>query len=405
MATTVITNYQAIASTIAAMGGTSGLQFRATATHLQWKTADTEWADLVSLAEIGGTDFSLIEWGVSATHLQWRFDGVNWVDVIALSALGVTDGITSLTPEAGKIPLAGEDGKIAPEWVRDVVTATTSPGGGIGIPVGGTGLMLPATLRQQPNQSWPAARPAYDGPITLIGWSDPPAWPGGEYDQYISIPRIYVPVIEDFSTAQVGGAGEWVPRWAGLHAQPTIVADARAGAGRALRLYQGTAGSAYTNWSRSLDELDQSMRVRTIGPSSSVKNANGITLHLRNTTGLATGNRAGYGFQLRSESTRKLRIAKWVAGAYTQLATADIPGDVIKGADVKVWMEFSAVGTTLTGRLWFDGQDRAEAIVLTATDSDIASGYAGLGSNSNDYTMIVDYVSLSYDGNPAPGPQ
>ena len=130
MATTVITNYQAIASTIATMGGTSGLQFRATATHLQWKTADTEWADLVSLAEIGGTDFSLIEWGVSATHLQWRFDGVNWVDVIALSALGVTDDITSLTPEAGKIPLAGEDGKIASEWVRDVVTATTSPGGG-----------------------------------------------------------------------------------------------------------------------------------------------------------------------------------------------------------------------------------------------------------------------------------
>ena len=68
-------------------------------------------------------------------------------------------------------------------------------------------------------------------------------------------------------------------------------------------------------------------------------------------------------------------------------------------------MEFSAVGTTLTGRLWFDGQARAEAIVLTATDSDIASGYAGLGANSSGYEMLVDYVSLSHDGNPAPGPQ
>ena len=136
MATTVITNYQAIAGTIAALGGTSGLQFQATATHLQWKTADTEWTNLVSLAEIGGTDFSLIEWGVSATHLQWRFDGINWVDVIALSALGVTGGITSLTPEAGKIPLASEDGKIASEWVRDVVTATTSPGGVVRLSVG-----------------------------------------------------------------------------------------------------------------------------------------------------------------------------------------------------------------------------------------------------------------------------
>lgn len=81
-----------VANAIAALGGTSGLQFQATATHLQWKTADTSWANLVSLAEIGGTDFSLIEWQVSATHLQWRFDGVNWVDVIALSALGVTGG-------------------------------------------------------------------------------------------------------------------------------------------------------------------------------------------------------------------------------------------------------------------------------------------------------------------------
>ena len=81
-----------VANAIAALGGTSGLQFQATATHLQWKTADTSWANLVSLAEIGGTDFSLIEWRVSTTHLQWRFDGVNWVDVIAISALGVTGG-------------------------------------------------------------------------------------------------------------------------------------------------------------------------------------------------------------------------------------------------------------------------------------------------------------------------
>lgn len=33
MATTVITNYQASASSIAALGGTSGLQFQATATR------------------------------------------------------------------------------------------------------------------------------------------------------------------------------------------------------------------------------------------------------------------------------------------------------------------------------------------------------------------------------------
>ena len=191
MATTVITNYQAIASTIATMGGTSGLQFQATATHLQWKTEDTEWTNLVSLAEIGGTDFSLIEWRVSATHLQWRFDGINWVDVIALSALGVTGGITSLTPEASKIPLAGEDGKIASEWVRGVVTVTTSPGGGNRLLAGN----LPADMAQLSNvvvaggllQSWTANGIDYvatysSGKVATVtasdGWVQTYAWAG-----------------------------------------------------------------------------------------------------------------------------------------------------------------------------------------------------------------------------------
>ena len=98
-----------VANAIAALGGTSGLQFQATATHLQWKTADTSWANLVSLAEIGGTDFSLIEWQVSATHLQWRFDGVNWVDVIALSALGVTGGSGGVTDHGALTGLSDDD--------------------------------------------------------------------------------------------------------------------------------------------------------------------------------------------------------------------------------------------------------------------------------------------------------
>ena len=63
----------------------------------------------------------------SLTHSQTA-------ETAAANAVAVViGGITSLTPEASKIPLAGEDGKIAPEWVRGVVTATTSPGGGVGI--------------------------------------------------------------------------------------------------------------------------------------------------------------------------------------------------------------------------------------------------------------------------------
>lgn len=58
-----------IESAIAAIRGTSGLEFQATATHLQWRTSDVPWTNLVSLADIGGTDFTTIQWRVSATHL------------------------------------------------------------------------------------------------------------------------------------------------------------------------------------------------------------------------------------------------------------------------------------------------------------------------------------------------
>lgn len=49
-------------------------------------------------------------------------------------AAAASGTVGSLAPEAGKAPLAGEDGKIASEWVRDVVTAVTGPGGGNRIP-------------------------------------------------------------------------------------------------------------------------------------------------------------------------------------------------------------------------------------------------------------------------------
>lgn len=81
-----------IESAIAAIRGTSGLEFQATATHLQWRTSDVPWTNLVSLADISGTDFTTIQWRVSATHLQWMYDGVTWVDVVPLSSLGVSGG-------------------------------------------------------------------------------------------------------------------------------------------------------------------------------------------------------------------------------------------------------------------------------------------------------------------------
>ena len=285
-----------------------------------------------------------------------------------------------------------------------LVRAVTSPGGGIGIPVGGTGLMLPATLRQQPNQSWPAERPAYDGPITLLGWDAPPAWAGGEYDQYIAIPRVHVPITETFGGYALGAVPDWTPTWGdNIAREISVIESPLSTDGRALRIYQSPGTTTYTVWDRARVEYDQSILARVLAPAVQTKTGNGVTLMLRATVAHLSAERHGYGLAIRCESTRMLRMVKWNAGTLATLAEIALP-ESVKSESAVVWMEFTVVGTALTGKLWFDGEDRSDAITVTATDATIAQGRQGIGSFLNEYANLVDYVAVSYNGQPAPGP-
>ena len=80
-------------------------------------------------------------------------------------AAAASGTVGSLAPEAGKIPLAGEDGKIASEWVRDVVTARTGPGGGITLSAGDEALQYVAVVQQGIGAELPA-RPTAD----IVHW-------------------------------------------------------------------------------------------------------------------------------------------------------------------------------------------------------------------------------------------
>jgi len=97
----------------------------------------------------------------------------------------------------------------------------------------------------------------------------------------------------------------------------------------------------------------------------------------------ATTYYVGYG-----HPTQKYTIQKWVAGSYTQLAVhatqTMVANDVI---------EFRAVGTALS--LLVNGQT-----ILTATDSDISSGYAGIAFYGTTATGD-DWESGNIEGTPA----
>ena len=82
-------------------GGGSGdpPEFRATATHIQWRLVTdppSEWVDLVPLDDLrgpAGNDGREVELGVDATHISWRYVGdAVWVDLVALADLKGADG-------------------------------------------------------------------------------------------------------------------------------------------------------------------------------------------------------------------------------------------------------------------------------------------------------------------------
>lgn len=296
------------------------------------------------------------------------------------------------------------------EWMPDdVVRTVTGPGGGVAIPVGDTWLTLSATLRQQPNQPWPAARPAYDGPITLIGWSDPPAWPGGEYDQFVKIPRINVPIVETFDGYPLGELpNDAFPQsWANRYLSRSIVTDPLSLNNRVLRLESPASGASngLLRIPGALDDTDQNMLVRLIQPGSVNWDARAFSIMLRVADG--DTNRTGYIFAIRSSNPRQIQISKTVNNTATTLGSTVMTSEQsaqVRADGAVVMMRFSVVDTTLTGKLWLSGTDESTAVVVTVTDSEIVSGRAGIGSFEQGLNPKIDYISIAYGGNVAPMP-
>ena len=301
------------------------------------------------------------------------------------------------------------EGLLAPtEPGENFVMATTGPGGGIGIPVGSTGLMLPATLRQQPNQSWPAARPAYDGPITLIGWSDPPAWPGGEYDEYRHIPRIYAPALETFGASPLGEQPVGFERSWGNTLTVTAVEHPLAENGKALRVQQGAAANSAVFWMGASDSPEPTAEIlaRVIAPLANPNNANVFMLLARASGELSatTTSRNGYALALRATTPRAARIIKLVDGTTTTVGSDVILPAEFAAETAVVMMRFRASGATIEGRVWLDGSDESSAQTITVTDTSHETGYVGVGLNAASNIQHIDWLSASFDGAPAQRP-
>lgn len=104
----------------------------------------------------------------------------------------------------------------------------------------------------------------------------------------------------------------------------------------------------------------------------------------------------GY-FLLWQPSTTKLIIFRRVTGTYTNIANAVVAG-ITAGNTYNI--EVSAVGTTISGRIWQRGTQRPSAAQVSVTDSSLTAGTAGLyyvGLTSNgacDDVVWTDATSI-----------
>ena len=81
------------------------VEIRNSGTQIQWRyVGDTDWINIVSLADITGADGREIELGKSATYIQWRYVGdPTWTNLVALADLKGEPGDPGTIPGIGDV--------------------------------------------------------------------------------------------------------------------------------------------------------------------------------------------------------------------------------------------------------------------------------------------------------------
>jgi hypothetical protein len=109
------------------------------------------------------------------------------------------------------------------------------------------------------------------------------------------------------------------------------------------------------------------------------------------------GTEDGYICQLRYD-TSQLEIRKVVNGTFSYIGASAF----LWSTDTYYWIRFSVIGTALKAKIWADGDSEPGTWDIDETDSDLSSGWVGVGSQT---TGIVDFDWFSWDtqGGTAPG--
>lgn len=203
-----------------------------------------------------------------------------------------------------------------------------------------------------------------------------------------------------FDSYTVGAQpSDWTARWVTANTTWAVRSKSSAGGGQCLE-YTGTASAHHLlTW----DAIDADAnranteilaRVRVSSSSSEI-----LRLLVRGSG--AAGAENGYYFAFNGP-TQTYQFQKYVAGALTNLNSAV---SFAPTANAWYYLRFRVNGTTLSAKLWVDGDSEPSAWTMTLTDSSIsAAGWVGVHNQDSTGTRDLDLFSVATNGDTAPLP-
>lgn len=209
----------------------------------------------------------------------------------------------------------------------------------------------------------------------------------------------------DFSSATVDAApAGWTPRWGSDASTWTVVEDAGATGGKALKA-QDSSDAQIKGLSLDAVDTDEGransevvLRWKSTGFLQWLL----VGAFVRGSGATHATSNLYYGqYNHGSTGTGQRRIGKRIAGAITTIQNAAYT--VL--ADTWYWTRCRVNGTTISVKHWEDGETEPEAWTFTSTQTNVADGWAGvfIGANSsNSPVSYIDLIGIGTDGDAAP---
>lgn len=182
---------------------------------------------------------------------------------------------------------------------------------------------------------------------------------------------------------------DWTEQWNVGDGSATVVVDTKAIGNTVLQIAAGSTNHYGLSWKEQVHEdVEVLARVKT---SSTTGNQSRVIVRGSG----ASGAENAYIAELRGGTT--LALSKLVAGTATDI---DIDDAFTWTADTFYWIRLQAIGEDLKAKVWNINSPEPEAWNAEGTDSDIDTGWIGIGREES-ATQDCDVFSYGLRGEPA----